>query len=85
MGFKKKVLSPDTFLEDPFDHVSLKVMNDGVEYKGIRAKNVVFAEGYGIKHNPFFNYLPIQGSKGEYLIVESHQLQEQRAIKSSVF
>ncbi|PIB26310.1 NAD(P)/FAD-dependent oxidoreductase [Maribacter sp. 4G9] len=84
-GFQKKVLSPDTFLQESFDHVCLKVMNDGVEYKGIRAKNVVFAEGYGVKHNPFFNYLPIQGSKGEYLIIESHHLQEQRAIKSSIF
>lgn len=84
-SYQEKVLSKDTFLSHTFDHAQLELDEEYVVYKGIRARNVVFAEGFGITKNHFFNYLPVQGSKGEYLIIESKELSERNAIKSSIF
>ena len=50
-----------------------------------KARQIVFAEGFGMKNNPFFDYLPMQGSKGEYLFIKAPELEEVRAIKSSIF
>ncbi|WP_281541302.1 NAD(P)/FAD-dependent oxidoreductase [Maribacter aestuarii] len=68
-----------------FDYDELQVNKDFFNYKNINAKHIVFAEGYGLKHNPFFNYLPMQGSKGEYLIIRARGLKEITIIKSSIF
>lgn len=68
-----------------FRYNELQINRDFFTYKNFRAKHVVFAEGYGLKNNPFFNYLPMQGSKGEYLIIRSRGLREINVIKSSVF
>ncbi|MGY3793889.1 NAD(P)/FAD-dependent oxidoreductase [Aquimarina sp. 433] len=71
--------------KESFEHSALDVQEDYVSYKGIRAKNIIFCEGYGLRNNPFFNYLPLQGNKGEYIIIKSKGLQLQEAVKSSIF
>ncbi len=68
-----------------FEFDSLKLFDDYVEYKDISAKNVVFACGFGLKNNPFFNYLPLNGTKGELLTIKAPEYKEQNVIKSSVF
>ena len=56
-------------LNEDFDYSLLKIFDDYVVYKNIKARKIIFAEGYGIKKNPFFNYLPLLGTKGEMLII----------------
>ncbi len=70
---------------DKFDYKVLYMENGTVLYKSLKSKRVVFAEGFGLKENPFFNYLPMNGNKGEYLIIEAPELNEKKAIKSSIF
>src|SRR6056297_433882 len=72
-------------VSDSFDYALLKQKEGYVVYGSRTAKHVVFAEGFGLRQNPFFNYLPMQGSKGEYLIVKCPKLKEINAIKSSIF
>ena len=38
-----------------------------ISYKNIEAKHIVFAEGFGVKQNPFFKDLPLSATKGELL------------------
>lgn len=72
-------------LKESFEYSALDIQDNCVEYKGIKAKNIVFCEGYGLRNNPFFNYLPLQGNKGEYIIIKSKSLQLKEAVKSSIF
>ncbi len=68
---KKLLLKKKLFFETNFKYQDLKIYPDYIEYQGIKAKNIVFAEGYGLKKNPFFNRLPLTGTKGEMLQIET--------------
>ena len=67
-----------------FDYSAINLTNE-VQYKGINAKNLIFAEGFGIKKNPFFNTLPLEGTKGELLVIHALDLKSNVILKSSVF
>ncbi|WP_298478036.1 FAD-binding oxidoreductase [uncultured Maribacter sp.] len=71
--------------KEVFSFTDLKHTIEGVHYKSIKAKKIVFATGYGLKSNPYFNYLPLNGTKGELLTISAPQLKEENVIKSSVF
>ncbi|WP_282085127.1 NAD(P)/FAD-dependent oxidoreductase [Aquimarina algiphila] len=75
----------NNFENSSFEHDKVILKEDHVEYDGIKAKNIVFAEGFGVKNNPFFNYLPLYGNKGEYIVIKSKALKLQDAVKSSIF
>ena len=68
-----------------FDYSALQINEDSVSYNGISAKQIIFCEGFGMQYNPFFNYLPLRGNKGEYITIYSEELQLEEAVKSSVF
>ncbi|MEM7381723.1 MAG: FAD-binding oxidoreductase [Bacteroidota bacterium] len=77
--------SQGALLKETFDFAQLHIANDAVSYKQIKAKNLVFAMGYGLKMDPYFNYLPLNGTKGELLTIEAPVLEVSEIIKSGVF
>ena len=77
--------SENCFLDESFNHSLLKIELDHIEYKSLAAKHIIFAEGFGMKTNPYFNYLPLDGTKGELLIIKAPQLDFQVVLKSSIF
>lgn len=68
-----------------FDYSKLDSNEDCISYEGIQAKNIVFAEGFGIHANPYFIDFPVNGTKGELLIIKSVQLKIDVIIKSNIF
>lgn len=68
--------------ESTFDFSDLEIHSNSYQYKNIKAKNIVFAEGFLMRNNPFFNYLPIQFAKGEVLLIESEALQLNAVLNS---
>ena len=73
------------FYNERFHYESLEVI-DGkyFSYKGLNAKNILFCEGFGLRKNPFFNYLPLTGTKGEVLDIQA-KVTLQAVLKSGVF
>ena len=71
--------------EEPFRHELLRSDGSSVHYQGLEATAIIFCEGFGLRGNPFFNYLPLQGTKGELLRIHAPDLTESRVIKSGVF
>ena len=57
-----------------FRHADLEVAADGLRWKGIRTDQVVFCEGYHVRDNPWFQWLPFNHAKGEILTFEGLQL-----------
>ena len=68
-----------------FYYAQLRDVKQGLEYGNIRARHIIFAEGYGVKQNPFFKNVPLNGTKGEVLTVRVKGLKLESPVKSSVF
>ncbi|MGC6525279.1 MAG: NAD(P)/FAD-dependent oxidoreductase [Flavobacteriaceae bacterium] len=83
-AYRNDLKSKDLFIEETFEYSALDVTNV-VQYKEVIAKKLIFAEGFGIKQNPFFNTLPLEGTKGELLVIHAPDLKSNVILKSSVF
>lgn len=68
-----------------FDYAALTPIAQGWRYHDITAQHVVFCEGFGIKDNPFFNTLPLQGNKGEVLRIYAPKLNLTTIAKGGIF
>ena len=68
-----------------FDYSNLEIQEDHIEYGNVKARRIIFCEGFGLRKNPYFNYLPLRGNKGEYITIYSEDLELDFAVKSSVF
>lgn len=77
--------SLDLFSNVKFDYSEVVFENDFVVYEGIIAKNIVFAEGFALHNNSYFNHLPLDGTKGELLIIKAPKLNLDVVLKSSIF
>lgn len=81
-----------SFLEDEglcamgdFNHSALVLKKDQIQYNDIIAKHIVFAEGFGMHQNPFFCDLPLDGVKGELLIIKAPSLDLDVIVNTSIF
>ena len=68
-----------------FHYEDLNVENEKVSYHEIETSKVVFCEGFGLKKNPYFNHLPLNGTKGEIITIHAPELNIDFLLKSSVF
>lgn len=83
--YKKDLKKQNLLVEESIDYNKI-VQGEGViRYNNIIANYIVFAEGYGIKKNVFFNTLPLEGSKGELISIKAPDLKLDYVLKSSVF
>ena len=76
----KKLIKNESFKYDELD-----INDNGINYNGINAMKVVFCEGFGLKKNPFFNYLPMQEAKGELLTIYAPELTIRFLLKAALF
>jgi len=74
-----------SFRNESFDYSALQIQDEYIRYKDIEAKHIVFAEGFGIHANPYFNDLPLDGTKGELFIIKAPKLDLDVIINTSVF
>ncbi|MCB0754384.1 MAG: FAD-dependent oxidoreductase [Flavobacteriales bacterium] len=56
-------------LQDEFYHHNINILDDGIEYQGIQADRIIFAEGRFASQNPYFSWLPMRATKGQMLTV----------------
>lgn len=68
-----------------FDYSEVQCKEDFVLYAGLECRHLVFAEGFGLHANPFFNDLPLDGTKGELFIIKAPELKLDVIVNTSVF
>lgn len=68
--FKSFFQEKNSFRSEEFDYNALVVNSNSLVYKDIKAKGIIFCEGFYVKDNPYFGWLPMNPVKGETLIVE---------------
>lgn len=83
--YKEFLKENSLFEEESFDYDALKIVSDGICYKDIKAKHIIFAEGFGMHANPYFKHLPLDGTKGELFIIRAPELDLDVIVNTSVF
>ena len=83
--YKNYLITNQLFLEESFDYGLLQEETDGIRYKDIQAKHIIFAEGFGMHANPYFQQLPLDGTKGELLIIKAPHLDLDVILNTSLY
>ncbi|MES2575871.1 MAG: FAD-dependent oxidoreductase [Bacteroidota bacterium] len=83
--YKGYLKNRELFSEETFDYSLLQEEAIGIRYKDIQAKHIIFAEGFGIHANPYFKHLPLDGTKGELLVIRALKLGIDVIVNASVF
>ena len=84
-AYRDYLTNNNWFRLEAFDYSEVVVQEDYVQYKDIQAKHLIFAEGFGLHANPFFNHLPLDGTKGELFIIKAPGLDLDIIVNTSVF
>ncbi len=84
-NYKQFLKQNNNFIEMSFEYDDIHFEDELIQYRDMQSKHIVFAEGFGVKKNPYFKNTPLTGSKGEILTVKAPDLKIDYAIKSSVF
>lgn len=72
-------------IPEKFDYAALNIHDDCVEYKGHYAQYIVFAEGWRMRENPYFQEVELAPAKGELMLIHAPELQLNRAYKKDFF
>lgn len=83
--YKEYLLRNKLLLQESFHSSYIEFFDFGIQYKNIQARHIIFAEGFGLHKNPFFNYLPLDGTKGELFVIKAPALNLDVIINTSVF
>ena len=84
-SYRENLHDKKQFLKETFAYSELSSYPAHVIYNNYKANNIVFAEGFGVTKNPFFNHLPLKPTKGELLTIYAPDLKIDFVLKSSVF
>ena len=83
--YKTYLINKHNLIPEKFIHSEINIENDSIQYQDIVADKIVFCEGFGLKENPFFNYLPMNEAKGELLTIHAPNLKINYLLKAAVF
>ncbi|MEM9549419.1 MAG: FAD-dependent oxidoreductase [Bacteroidota bacterium] len=83
--YQEYLKSSALILEEKFDHSKLLLQFNSVTYKHLKAKNIIFSEGYQAQFNPYFNYLPFEAAKGDVLIIKIKDRPFDNILRHKVF
>ncbi|WCM41614.1 FAD-dependent oxidoreductase [Flavobacterium sp. CBA20B-1] len=84
-AYQRFLKTHELFLEEEFIYEDVYMESERIIYKNVEAKHLIFAEGFSMHNNPFFNFLPLDGTKGELLYVRIPNLKLQNIVKSNIF
>jgi len=84
-NYKRDLIHKEAYFEYDFSYKDLKIEDNGIQYKSIKANHIVYAEGFGVVKNPFFNNLPLVPTKGELLTIHAPDLKIDYVLKAGVF
>ncbi len=84
-SYKDHLKKMRIYFSESFNHDKISINEDAINFNEISAKNIVFAEEFGLNRNPFFKDLSLNGTKGGLLIIEAPELKIDFVLKSSIF
>lgn len=80
-AIKRYIAEHGTLLLEEFNYNGL----DGTDYEGAHYDHVIFCEGYMVKENPWFGFLPVGQTKGEVLTVKINSIPSEESLNRKCF
>ena len=81
-----KLLEADGSIQyERFAYENLQITDNHFQYNSNLAKEIIFAEGWHMLKNPWFNYLPLRPTKGDVLTIEASDLKLDAMVNKNVF
>ena len=68
---KNHLSKNNSYLNEKFESEKLKLDREGVTYKDIAAKRIIFCDGVGSLSNIYWRHLPFMPSKGEMITIKA--------------
>ena len=84
-AYRNFLSQSNKYIEETFNYQDLIEHSDGLEYQTLTSQRIVFTEGFGVHKNPYFKYLPLEGTKGELITIHAPSLKLKSILKSSIF
>lgn len=84
-NYQEYLIKKNSFKAEKFDYNAVSVDKNRITYKAITSGDIIFAEGFSLHENPYFKDLPLDGTKGELLLVRIPGLKLGKIIKSGIF
>ncbi len=84
-AFRQMLRESGRLTEATFDYKAIQLVDGKAIYQGEAYDKIIFSEGYLARNNPFFNYLPFGGAKGEVLLVRIPNAGFEKLLKHRVF
>jgi len=78
-------LDNQEILTKNFRFEALQIQDFGVQYEAIKARQIIFCEGYQGATNPFFSWLPFSLNKGEILDIKTDFLPPEYIYNKAVY
>ncbi len=83
--YRKYLKGTNCYSNSKFQYDIIQIENDVIHYENLVAKQIVFAEGFGLHANTYFNNLPLDGTKGEIIIIKAMDLDLNAIVNSSLY
>ena len=83
--YRNLLLKTNNLLAEVFQYKDVVQKDNGVIYKNISAKKIIFAEGSKVIDNPFFPKQAIIANKGEYIIIKAPDLHLEELLKGPMY
>ncbi|MFL5728345.1 MAG: NAD(P)/FAD-dependent oxidoreductase, partial [Cytophagaceae bacterium] len=84
-SFRKHLIRHNSYIKKTFSPVALDFKKEYVVWEGIKARRMIFCEGYKATRNPFFNWLPFVLAKGELLTLKIPDFEKSTILNKGVF
>lgn len=75
----------ELIIDSTFNNKAINSNADSFLIENYNASKIVFCEGYHMAQNPLFNFVKLNPTKGELLVIESSDLSEEFIFNKNVF
>ncbi len=83
--YKERLIQNGLLTEEIFNYSDIKITDETISWKNIKANKILFCEGYKAINNPYFDQLPFVLTKGELLTIHAPDLALDKIVSRGIF